>query len=290
MNKRKFAALLLLLMLALSGCQLAREEHAPQQPAQDALAGFFITTAALDIPHAAPRLYARAVTPDTGEPLDFVFEGAAGFRCFSAVVSQADEMYRVLISDPGIVGNGMHIRETDSGSSVDFSGTLYLWPREQMDTIYYVNPVYQQEDGQIYCVRGSGVHISAASAPGAAMTTTLTESHQTTVNGEAKTRSASAALSIDTMYRPEKIVILQMDDQGLLLARNEYAPEHLPDCLSPVRAAAFLVCETYAHALDGSPYVTRALLQPGDTALSAFYARSDGVCIPASVPLRWSME
>ncbi len=290
MNKRKFTALLLLLMLALSGCQLAREEHARQQPAQDSLAGFFITSAPLDIPYTTPRLYAQAVEPDTGALPDFVFEGAAGFRYFSAVVSQAGETYRVVISDPGIIGSGMHIQESDTGSGVDFSGTLYLWPREQMDTIYYVNPVYQQPDGQIYCVRGSGVHISAASVPGAAMTTTLTESHQTTVNGEATTCSVSAALSIDTMYRPEKIAVLQMDDQGRLLARNEYAPEQLPDCLSPDPAAAFLVCETYAHALDGSPYVTRALLQPGDTALSAFYARSDGVCIPASVPLNWGAE
>jgi len=236
------------------------------------------------------RLYAQIIPQENGRPHDFIFENVEGIRYFSAYVTADGESYHTLISDPGIVGGGTHMKVTDEGESTEFSGTLYLWPRENTDTTYYINPVYQQSDGQIYCVKGSGWMMDSASVPGASLTTTLTDSVKTTVNGETKSYNISCAITIDTMYRPEKIAVLQMDASGKLLARNEYLPNQLPEKLQMESGAAFLICETQARDPEGNTHISRTLYQPGDASLSVFYGREDGLCIPVSVSLFWPEE
>lgn len=314
MNKKKTTlfCLLLALIFILSGCQLAKENLAEPTQTKDRLAGVFLTTTWLDLfdtqayleenlsaimngreisaarqQQYEGRLYAKMVPSDDGRPHDFIFENVEGIRYFSAYVSVNDEEYHTLISDPGIVGGGAHIKTSDEGESIEFSGTLYLWPQINKSTTYYINPVYQQEDGQIYCVKGSGWMVDSTSVPGARTTTTLTDSVKTTVNGETKAYTTSCAITLDTMYRPEKIAVLQMDANGQLLSRQEYAPENLPDEMVLDAGVAFLIGETHALTPEGNAHITRALYQPGDTSLSAFYAREDGLCIPVSVALLW---
>lgn len=314
MNKKKTTifCLLLALIFILSGCQLAKEDLNEPTQTKDRLAGVFLTTTWLDLfdsdryieenlsaimngreisaarrQQYEGRLYAKMVPSDNGRPHDFIFENVEGIRYFSAYVSVNGEEYHTLISDPGIVGGGTHIKTSDEGESIEFSGTLYLWPQINKTTTYYVNPVYQQADGQIYCVKGNGWMIDSSSVPGASITTTLTDSVKTTVNGETKAYTASCAMSIDTMYRPEKIAVLQMDANGQLLSRQEYAPEALPDEMVLDAGVAFLIGETQAFSPEGEMQFTRALYQPGDASFSAFYAREDGLCIPVSVSLLW---
>ena len=120
------------------------------------------------------------------------------------------------------------------------------------------------------------------------MTTTLTDSVKTTVNGETKSYATSCAITIDTMYRPETIAVLQMDAKGQLLFRQEYDPENLPEELVLEGNVAFLICETRARSPEGETQLNRTLYQPGDSSLSAFCGREDGLCIPVSVSLLWS--
>ena len=78
-----------------------------------------------------------------------------------------------------------------------------------------------------------------------------------------------------------------MNKDSAILSRAEYAPGELPKTLKPEPATAYILEETYSHDASGKETVTRKLFGAEDAALSAFYARADGICVKQWVTLEW---
>jgi hypothetical protein len=111
------------------------------------------------------------------------------------------------------------------------------------------------------------------------MSQTLEETHTISENGVTKTDRATIEMSVATMFAPEKIVILQMDGNGGLVSRTEYAPDDMPDSLTPEPGTAFLIAETRKRGAEGSETVAREIYDDDAEGIETFYARGDGVCV-----------
>jgi hypothetical protein len=210
--KRRFIILSCFLVLAfiigLTDISLAaRTENSRGETENDKLIGVYITTEYLDLfdytgylrdnyenangkiimegnnDSYQGRLYAKLIEKtiinedgsETAARPEYVFEGVEGFPyyCYNTVDEHGS--CSTIKGDEAVSDGHNYVGSTDEGSSVTLEGIIYMSPRKIIGP-YYLNPVYQTEDGRIYMVSGSGTSMSGDNTEGSSCSQSLDES------------------------------------------------------------------------------------------------------------------
>ncbi|MGN1016399.1 MAG: hypothetical protein ACI4PL_05340 [Faecousia sp.] len=232
------------------------------------------------------RLY--AVLQNRGTPSEeYVFEGVSGIPYFAAYMENGTESYWSVKGSEAICDGKTHFSSTDQGEGITLEGTIYCstgGPQEH----FYINPVYQTPDGQIYAVSGSGISFGGEKVPGMAWNQELTSSVTTTSGKEQSGFSSSVKINLCYVDEPRRIALLQFNSRNELISRVEYAPEAVPQTLDPLPEAEYLIVETTRVSLEGTEYTSRALFQREDSCCESFFQRPDGLCIRRESQLNWN--
>ncbi len=293
--------------LALSGCQLARKDA--QTGGGDRLAGVLVTTEYLDLfdmdrylnDHAKQIMKSGTVTVEGntgqyegrlyGEPEGdgYVFEGAPGIVLLELTRTGPEgEWYQEFHSGEGFTDVHSAVSTAGDGETVSLEATVYVEAEKKKEyPVYHINPVYQTSDGKVYVTTGQGVSAHWDGEEGIKLSQSMSETVTTTKNGKAQKETMSLNISIISMNTPEKIRILQMDEESRLILREEYTPGRLPAHLTPSPQTAYLILETDKTDSQGTPYTTRTLFTPENETLQAFYLTPNGICAPQEVPINW---
>lgn len=318
-HKMMIAMCCILLLYALTGCQLALE-NAGADAYEDRLIGIFVTTEHLDLfdmegylndnlkslqggniivdgdtQNYQGRLYAiltartftNEETGETSKTEDYVFP-IDGISYFAATVPAAEgrDSYITSISDPAISNGRMGVNYGDETTSTTLEGTIYVSPTGR-DFTYYFNPVYQSADGNVYVTTGQRISSSGMVSEGTLMSQTMDAATTVTENGKAKAESISIKLSINVMFSPEKTVILQMDTNSSLLSRTEYAPGAIPKVFMPEVNTTYFIVETYKRDDTGSLKISREIYGRDDENTETFFVRADGICVEHWTQIKW---
>lgn len=314
--KHKRIIPILLTLLLLCGCQLAQPEESEVQT-EDRLVGMLMTTEPLNIyPAEVPlktslngeitvdeealqkerRLYATLVTEtltnDDGEATEhqeYIFTGIDAPMLYTTLMTDERGDYYSSNSTDGMAdvhhGVGVH----DDRDELTLSGTVYVWPSARDCTVHF-NPVYQQQDGQVYAVDGSSFGFAVGEgnrSEGEVFRRKTEATSALTINGETTESYTVVDVAISVMFRPTAITVLQMDADGCVLHRAEYMAGQLPKTIAAEQQAAYLVVETAKKNSEGETVLTRELFDKSDEYLTAYYAREDGFCIPQMTSLVW---
>jgi hypothetical protein len=250
------------------------------------------------------RLYAtekietsiHEVTGETVGESKFVFEGVPGFLLYLAtkVDMEAEargEPYSYTIfsvSSEAISDTFISSHFTDNSRSITIEGTVFVVISNQ-DYIFFGHPVYQDADGRVYIVsRGPGFLVDGeSSSEGAVHSQTIDNTTTVTENGRVTTDSSAVKLHVSIMYEPVKIVFLQMDADGGLLSRKEYAPGATPESLTPEDETAYIIAETHKKGDKGSPLVSREIFGRDSENIETFAAGEDGICVKHLTEIIW---
>lgn len=311
--KRRAVTMLIgiLVILSLTGCQLA-QDSAAGAPDEDRLVGVFLTTEYLDLFDAKrymndnlknfsggqmrvnddtqpyqERLYATMVTrtvtdEETGKTSvteAFVFP-VPGIPYFWARVPAIGnrEGYLTTMSDPAISDGHVDYKMSDDECSVTLTGTIYVSSSSSVRT-YYFNPVYQGADGRIYALSGDGFATATeAHGEGSVISQTMDETTTLTEDGQAKMNSTSITVSISAVFQPEKIVVLQMNEENAVLSRMEYAPDAMPESISTKPSTAYFIVETHRQDDAGHHNTVRTIYGNDAESIETFIVREDGIC------------
>ncbi len=310
MRKKQFAFLAsLALLLCSAGCQLADPEQDGTAAARDRLIGVFATEEYLDLfdhdawfrdnadkladggeavvsPQDSEAYGGRiwAVQQDNG---DWVFEDLDGMGYYAYRYGSDAERGTATHMDAGLTGNGMRVNSTDAGESVELEATIYHTPGG--DVRYFFNPVYQTPDGAVYMTSGDGVTMGGATE-GEACARTLSDDLTTTgPDGESVTDGCSVIVHVEILCEPTQIAVLQMDADSRVLDKKTYAPDKVPEHLTPEPGCAYIIVETRKTGPDGE-LVTRELANVGAERFSTFHALENGVCVKQDTTLSWPEE
>ncbi len=228
------------------------------------------------------RLYARRV--DSPDPLmgeqtyryDFDVESSISF--FGAhLTTEGGEDYIASSYDPCVGNVSLKCGETEG-----LSGTVHL-TSGGFDTIR-VNPVYQSQDGSVYCVAGeAGYTRPTSDTPGVVYSEKLTNTSTVTENGVTTQKNTVIEVSFETVIPAEQITILQMSADHTVLTKQNYTPTQLPEKLTPDVRTAYIITET----TDANKQHNRVLYARNDTALSAYITQPNGTGAPATTTLIW---
>ena len=325
MKIRKSIATILavLIILTLTGCQLALEDKGDSKN-KDRLIGVLVTDEYLDLfdmerylndnvnkfsgggliniddnnSKYQGRLYAKLETltlkgeaGNTFETREFVFDDVNGISYFSATVpaTENEEGYTTSGSDEAISDSHMSIHYGDDEDKTSLEGTIYI-SMNQIAKSRYINPVYQDSDGSVYVTSGSGIMLAGEQGEGSVFTQTLEESATVTENGKTKTVSFDIKISLSIMLPPEKIIIIQMDKNSDIISKKEYVPGKLPETLIPDIGAEYIIVESYKRDLESNLITSRSIYDRKNETLDTFYCRDDGVCIKQWTNLDWNIK
>jgi len=314
-----------LALCALSGCQLAKETEG-SDAYEDKLIGVFITTKYLDLfdfegylndnfnslqsgeismdrrntQEYQGRIYA-ALLPGTHtneeenttiETHEYIFEGIDGIPyCVPTIrATEVENSYIATMSDPAISDGHTSIFCGDDEKSVSLDGTIYVTPSGSIHH-YYFNPVYQSADGSVYLVSGEGFSFSTESlGEGAVYSQTLDAATTATENGTVITDTTSIKVSISVISAPERIVIVQMDNDNALIFQTEYKPGALPDVIALEPNTAYFIVETHKRDDMESPIISRDIYGKDTENIETFFVRADGFCVKHGTQIKCELK
>ena len=199
------------------------------------------------------RLYAAIVDKElvnesTGEKSsikEYVFEGIDGILYY--MITETDEAGNQMSSSGGdcdaITDGHVNFAVTDDSESVYMKGTIYASVING-SRVFYINPVYQTENGELYALAGNGMSQSGDLFEGMNHSIELKDETAEKINGKISSYSSRVDVTVNFMHPPEKIVIIQMDDDSKVLCREEYVPGFLPNEIKANANSGYIIIES----------------------------------------------
>ena len=151
----------------------------------------------------------------------------------------------------GISAPFIHYNTTDNGEERELSGTLYLLPQKDKEQVYYVNPVYQTSDGEIYVTTGNGYSTGNSDEEGDTMSATLSAENTVTEGKTSKTDQCTVTVKFAIQYRPVRTILYQMDASNKVLKQAAYNPSAVPEILETEPGTAYVMIENRKETPDG---------------------------------------
>ncbi len=268
------------------------QDHAGQLAGERQLSG-------MDLAGYQTKLFADVEKHGSGSPFDWEvsFPGAEGICFFSP--TWTDEFggeYQGSVIDPMIcdVDNALHT--ADEGDTRELTGTIWCTPGADAgeDLGFYLNPVYQTPQGDIYLMAGTGCSVRQADAEipeGAQASSSLTDERKLWENGKEKTEKSSVTVKLGIMYEPVKVTLCQMDAGHQVLKEESFDPQDVPDQLDTQPGTAYILSETEKISPTGKPMLTRAVYEKQEgkeDLLESFQMMENGRILRRELAVKWN--
>ncbi len=233
------------------------------------------------------RIYAALLdeslqNEQTGEPhtlKQYVFDEIDGIAFFCPeYTDESGDIYQGNTTDDAITDVSLAVSSSDEEESISMEGTIYVSTLNGPAKFYF-NPVYQNDSGDVYVETGNGTSHSGDNVVGMSSTYRLNEETSVTVDGKKQTIRTDIAVTVCYIDAPDTVSILQMDQENKIVQEDKFESGEFPQELKPNAQTAYFIVE--AHRADTDAVLSRELFTISDenNYLTAFSARSDGICI-----------
>lgn len=240
------------------------------------------------------KIYARPVTvtteTDDGEKVthkEYVFDDIDGFWIFDAKIpsTETEESYTCLCSEGGISNVRSKIHHTDNGvEEIELTADVY-YSYELWGTVFYMNPVYQEGDGDIYVVEGMGYSVTGdkGSIDGdASGSQSLSDKITVNEDGVETLMKSTVTVNYIPVYVPDEISFIFMNDANKAISELSFAPSQVPEKIAVPEGTEYVIVEKKNE--EGS-----LVDVAGKNCENAEYLceDSDGICSVRGVVLEW---
>jgi len=305
-NKRKYLSIIILSLMLFTGCQLALEGKAGESIQGDRFIGVFITRGSsigstvykdteieemteeelanlpIDDNGSEGRFYATFSKED--KTFDFNHEG---YSFFSVEIREDEELTYTALLGEVISDSSSHFSVGVDEEKTELEGTI-LYSPEQGEVVWYLNRVYQEDDGDVYALpSGPGISSDDRTEEGSVLSQWQEEVTTVTENGKSKTVRTNVKVNFVKMFKPEMIVVFEMDENSQVVSEKEYEPGELPETYKPQSETEYFIIETHKKGADGT-VVTREIFDKTNESLETFYEREDGIISVNHSILEWT--
>lgn len=318
MRKKWFGSILVLSMILLfSGCSLAKDDAGKEvldseKISQDRLIGVVVTEEHLDlfdfesflndninqiikgkdVDGSMDKKYQQAIyaTIDkhgSNKPheWDFAFEGVTGYALFAPTMcdGQGNEFKMTTGGDSFSDVNTHYKVQDENAEEVHITATLYVQAGvgSNEDT-FYLNPVHQTKEGDIYVGTGNGFGSNRIREDGNEMSSRLDETCNYTENGITKMFTGSVEVKFITKNAPSKITLYQMNEKHEVVREESFTPEEVPEEMKTEEGTVYILVETETQDQVGKKSVDREVFEAGEEGnvnVTTFYPQESGILI-----------
>lgn len=275
--------LICVMTVSLCGCQLKKPESETNSTVGDRLIGTVITTESLNTfdmeaylheniedvikntedgemvniegqkSEYNNKIYARQITltykTEEGEEIEhkeYVFDDIDGFWIFDAKIpsTETEESYTCLCSEGGLSNIHSKINNTDGElTALELTADLY-YSYELWGTVFYMNPVYQESDGDIYCIEGTGHSVSGdkGSIDGDAKgSQSISDKITVTVDGEETVEESKITVNYIPVAIPTEVEFVFMGDDNKALSEKSFETKNVPSELTVPKGTEYAI-------------------------------------------------
>lgn len=232
------------------------------------------------------RIYAsltdEVLRNEQGEPhtlKKYVFDEIDGISFFCPkYTDESGDIYQGSEADDAITDVSLAVSSSNEEEGLSMEGTIYVSTLNG-PTRFYINPVYQNDAGDVYVETGNGSSYSGDIVAGMSSTHRLNEETSVTIDGKKETVRTDIAITVCYMDPPGTVSVLQMNQESKIIQQDKFEAGEFPQELRPNAQTAYFIVET--HQANSGAVLSRELFTIGDdnNYLTAFSARSDGICI-----------
>ena len=212
-----------------------------------------------------------------------------GGGIFCAQISEEGTDYPTVVHFGGLgkarsrvnVSDADGIRTTD----IDLSGEVYACGDEHRIFNFY--PIYQTPDGRVYLTSGSSIGVSGDD--GGSVSHTLTSDKTESIGGKSERVKVKVAITAVSHLTPTKFTVAHMDENDTVLKLEEFAPDALPESITPADGAAYLIGTSCGFDRDGETAEYDICSRGDDGGLHTFRYR-DGSLTAVEIRVDWKGE
>ena len=212
-----------------------------------------------------------------------------GGGIFCAQISEEGTDYPTVVHFDGLgkarsrvnVSDADGIRTTD----IDLSGEVYACGDEHRIFNFY--PIYQTPDGRVYLTSGSSIGVSGDD--GGSVSHTLTSDKTESIGGKSERVKVKVAITAVSHPTPTKFTVAHMDENDTVLKLEEFAPDALPESITPADGAAYLIGTSCGFDRDGETAEYDICSRGDDGGLHTFRYR-DGSLTAVEIRVDWKGE
>lgn len=294
------------------------EEDTVKKDSRDLIIGFFLTTEHLDLfdmeaylednfvtatdfittkiePESTSdyegRIYAKLVDKsfvdeETGnyiETKEYVFEDIEGYPFFDCVIPDENGEYTSLLSDPIFCNVSSHINTSDTGRANKIEATIYY---SGDYTVFYVNPVFQSEDGSVYLMSGLGI-ATAGETEGSKMSKSLKDEVTVNMGDKVMKNSSEAILNIEIVNPIKEITLSQMNGKNECIKTETFAPGEVPEEYTAEKDAEYFILESKTVDKEGKLNSDRKIIDKNEDYFDTFQTLPDGMHTQFSTKVNW---
>ena len=212
-----------------------------------------------------------------------------GGGIFCAQISEEGTDYPTVVHFGGLgkarsrvsVSDADGIRTTD----IDLSGEVYACGDEHRIFNFY--PIYQTPDGSVYLTSGSSIGVSGDD--GGSVSHTLTSDKTESIGGKSERVKVKVAITAVSHPTPTKFTVAHMDENDTVLKLEEFAPDALPESITPADGAAYLIGTSCGIDRDGETAEYDICSRGDDGGLHTFRYRN-GSLTAVEIRVDWKGE
>jgi len=248
------------LSLTVAGCQTSQISHTPSVQAQsDQLIGVIVTQ--------SQNLPSRTAAVKTVDDQCYTFPGFDAM--YILITTFTDDKGQGTIACGKGIDTSSGVGYDESNPSID--GTIYV-TSEGLNTQFMLNPIFRTPDGGIYAMPGTTATDAVVNGTSMPQRTTVSIINE----------SATIAITVQEVYPPVAISIIQMSAENQVLMQHQYSPGNVPVSLKPSAKAAYLIVQT-----GTSTETLRDFYTPDDHSLVTYSCEASGVCDQKSTDIGW---
>ncbi len=204
------------------------------------------------------KIYAKpkdiTLTDESGEKSshkEYVFKDIDGFWIFDAQIAatEAEETYTVLCSEGGVSDIHTKIHRIDEESELmELTATVYH-SIDNAANIFYLNPVYQESDGDVYCIEGSGLSVSGITQ-GSESSQSISNKITVNENGEEKVYESKITIRFIFAEAPETTCFIFMDKENNAISAQDFSTVKIPGEITVPEGTEYIIINE--KSLNGS--------------------------------------
>lgn len=304
---KKLIALMLIVCVMLTGCRLATDEvndNGLVNP--DKLVGVVVTTEHLDLfdieaflkdnpqalkggsigsvgPEYQNRIYAQEeierTTTEDGVPCTTVYYNFNHMEGIKLLAYQTKTVLEdgSILAETTVCSNTEGIYEARMGNGMN-EGTIFV--PEGDKAAFFINPVYQDSDGRLYLLAGTGISMQEMQG---SMWQTITEKRNESENGqETASEEYGFKICVTAVTVTERVAIIQMSGDNTVLDRKEFDPNEMPEELTPEEGCAYILVEEYA-----GDEISRTMIEPDDRYITVYVKSDQPYCVARGTEILW---
>ncbi len=195
------------------------------------------------------KIYAKpkdiTLTDEAGEKSthkEYIFEDIDGFWIFDAQIAatETEELYTVLCSEGGVSDTHTKIHRTDEELELmELTATVYH-SIDDAANVFYLNPVYQESDGDVYCIEGSGLSVSGITQ-GSESSQSLSSKITVNKNGEEKVYESKVTVKFIYAEIPETTSFIFMDKDNKTISAEDFSPTEIPEKITVPKDTEYII-------------------------------------------------